>query len=481
MKGIYFLVVLLSLPTLAHRDLGISNSPPRTVFIQLFEWSWKDIAKECQERLGPGGFSAVQVSPPQEHLLWAGNPWWTRYQPISYRIESRGGSERDFMDMVKACKQAGVDVYADVIFNHMAGMAEGMGFSGTRFTHFSYPGLYDFDDFHHCGRNGNNHIVDFTDLYELQNCMLVNLADLKTESPKVQNQIARYLDRLLEVGVSGFRIDAAKHMPARDIEEILRLLLRPFYVLQELIINSGEPVESGDYLKNGDITAYAYPYRLGEALTSGNLAALPQISEGLPRSEDAVVFVENHDTQRSQDPRLLGFLRDPELWFLGHVFMLTWPYGYPQLYSGFKFSHYDEGPPLNSSGYTRSVFHNDGRCRAPWTCEHQDQRIQSLVNFRNETADVFYFSNWWTNGSDQIAFGRGSKAYVVINGSNRILEKEFKTSLPQGVYGNLLDSTSSFSVSNTHRLKARLDPRSALVLLHKKPFVRAHNEIHDRP
>ena len=39
-----------------------SSSPE--VFVHLFEWSWDDIAKECEDWLGPKGFDAVQVSPP---------------------------------------------------------------------------------------------------------------------------------------------------------------------------------------------------------------------------------------------------------------------------------------------------------------------------------------------------------------------------------------------------------------------------------
>ena len=30
-------------------------------FVHLFEWSWEDVAAECEEFLGPMGFQAVQV------------------------------------------------------------------------------------------------------------------------------------------------------------------------------------------------------------------------------------------------------------------------------------------------------------------------------------------------------------------------------------------------------------------------------------
>jgi alpha-amylase len=75
-------------------------------FVQLFEWSWPDIARECEDHLGPAGYTAVQVSPPNEHI--EGPAWWTRYQPVSYRIESRGGTREEFADMVARCKASSI-------------------------------------------------------------------------------------------------------------------------------------------------------------------------------------------------------------------------------------------------------------------------------------------------------------------------------------------------------------------------------------
>lgn len=36
--------------------------------IQLFEWSWADVANECEQFLSKKGYKAVQVSPPMEHI-----------------------------------------------------------------------------------------------------------------------------------------------------------------------------------------------------------------------------------------------------------------------------------------------------------------------------------------------------------------------------------------------------------------------------
>ena len=81
---------------------SVANEPDvkRTVFVQLFEWRWSDVARECETYLGPKGFAAVQISPPQEHVVLPsqGYPWWQSYQPVSYKLESRMGTREQFKD-----------------------------------------------------------------------------------------------------------------------------------------------------------------------------------------------------------------------------------------------------------------------------------------------------------------------------------------------------------------------------------------------
>lgn len=46
----------------------------------------------------------------------------------------------------------------------------------------------------------------------MRNCALLGLADLYGASAYVREQVAGYLNRLVEVGVAGFRVDAARFM-----------------------------------------------------------------------------------------------------------------------------------------------------------------------------------------------------------------------------------------------------------------------------
>src|SRR5690606_27290278 len=130
----------------------------------------------CTSRLGTAGFGAVQVSPPQEHVVLPGYPWWQDYQPVSYRLVSRRGDRTAFAAMVRACHAAGVAVYADAVLNHMTAQPSGVGSGGTRFSRYEYPGLYGPGDFHHCdqvrvgGPIGHDGIADWNSRFEVQNC-----------------------------------------------------------------------------------------------------------------------------------------------------------------------------------------------------------------------------------------------------------------------------------------------------------------------
>ena len=90
----------------------------------------------------------LQVSPPQEDVQ--GNQWWTRYQPVSYKLTSRSGTEQEFAQMVETCKNHGIRIIVDAVINHMANQPGGTGRGGTNFDKkCNYPGLYGCQDFHH--------------------------------------------------------------------------------------------------------------------------------------------------------------------------------------------------------------------------------------------------------------------------------------------------------------------------------------------
>ncbi|WP_392670006.1 carbohydrate-binding module family 20 domain-containing protein [Streptomyces sp. LN785] len=413
----------------------------------LFEWKFDSVAKACTDSLGPAGYGYVQVSPPQEHIQ--GSQWWTSYQPVSYKIAGRLGDRASFAAMVGACHSAGVKVVADSVINHMSS-GSGTGTGGSSYTKYNYPGLYSSADMDDCTAQ----ISNYQDRANVQNCELVGLADLDTGEDYVRGRIAGYLNDLLSLGVDGFRIDAAKHMPASDLANIKSRLTNPgVYWKQEAIYGAGEAVSPSEYTGTGDVQEFRYARSLKQVFNNENLAELKNFGEGwgfMPSSTTAV-FVDNHDTERGGDT--LNY-KDGANYTLANVFMLAWPYGSPDVHSGYEWTDKDAGPP---NGGAVNACYADG-----WKCQHAWREISSMVGFRN-TARGEAVTNWWDNGGDQIAFGRGAKAYVAINHESSSLTRTFQTSLPAGDYCDI-QSGNGVTVNGSGQFTATLGANTAVAL-----------------
>ncbi|GIF95443.1 alpha-amylase [Catellatospora citrea] len=430
-------VLAATLPIPAAAPAAAAPSGSNDVIVQLFEWNWPSVAAECTNFLGPRGYGYVQVSPPQEHAR--GQQWWVAYQPVSYRVESRKGTRAQFQSMVTTCHNAGVKVIVDAVVNHMTGVGSGTGWAGSTYTLYTYPGIYQTQDFHHCGRNGNDDIVNYGDRYEVQNCELVNLADLKTESDYVRTKLAGYLNDLLTLGVDGFRWDASKHMPAADIAAIKGKLSRSVYHVQEVIYGAGEPVQPTEYTGNGDVHEFRYGKDLGRVFRHEKLAYLKNFGEpwGHLATAKAAVFVDNHDTQREGGDILT--YQDNGVYALANAFMLAWPYGSPTVMSSYEFSNKDQGPPSDANGKT-----NNATCfSGGWRCEHRWQVIANMVGFHNAVKGTTVV-NWYDNGSNHIAFGRNGKGYLTINDEDGAVNgRSYQTNLPAGRYCDVIHGEKS--------------------------------------
>ncbi|WP_327246743.1 carbohydrate-binding module family 20 domain-containing protein [Streptomyces sp. NBC_01320] len=424
-----------------------STPGDKDVTAVLFEWKFDSVAKACTDSLGPAGYGYVQVSPPQEHIQ--GSQWWTSYQPVSYKIAGRLGDRTAFAHMVSACHSAGVKVVADSVINHMAA-GSGTGTGGSSYTKYNYPGLYSSYDMDDCTAQ----ISNYQDRANVQNCELVGLADLDTGEDYVRGKIAGYLNDLLSLGVDGFRIDAAKHIPANDLANIKsRLTDSGAYWKQEAIYGAGEAVSPDEYAGTGDVQEFRYARSLKQVFNNENLAYLKNFGEGwgFMTSSRTAVFVDNHDTERGGDT--LNY-KDGANYTLANVFMLAWPYGSPDIHSGYEWSDKDAGPP---NGGTVNACYSDG-----WKCQHAWPQISSMVGFRN-TARGEAVTNWWDNGGDRIAFGRGAKAYVAINHESSSLTRTFQTSLPAGDYCDI-QSGNGVTVNGSGQFTATLGANTALAL-----------------
>ncbi|MFG6487658.1 carbohydrate-binding module family 20 domain-containing protein [Roseateles sp. BYS78W] len=431
---------------------------PNTTSVQMFEWAWPDIATECTQWLGPKGFGGVQISPPSASKN--ANGWWGVYQPVNYaNLTSRMGTPAQLQSMISTCHAAGVRVYADIVVNQMAdGSGTATDGSTWNASTLTYP-YFSANDFHANCSIADSDYNSAAGRSNVQNCRLGGLPDLATESSYVQGQIANYLKALLALGVDGFRIDAAKHMPASAWTSIMAAVKASYpttlqgesiWLTQE-IINDGE-VDRPSYLPIGTINEFQFTYAMRDAFRNANglnLASIPTVmgtwgnwggSWGFLQPQNATVFITNWDTERNGSSLNINNNGGADAagmrYTLAHIFMLAQGYGEAQLYSGFKFTSTDADRP-STSPYSGGV----PQVNVVWDFAHRWTPLANMVGFRNAAAGQAQ-QNWVVgDNSNQVAFSRGSVGFAAFNNSGSSWTRTFATGLPAGTYCNVINGT----------------------------------------
>lgn len=434
------------------------------VGLQMFMWNWDSIAAEC-EFLGEQGVSWVLTPPPQEHIF--GDQWWTIYQPVSYKLESRFGTREQFENMVSTCAEHNVDIVVDAIINHMANSA-GVGFAGTEFSKYDYPGLYSEEDFHACTITENRQISNYSDREEVQDCELLGLPDLDQGSPKVQATLLAYLNDLLSLGVKGFRFDAAKHMDATELEQLVAQLPEGTRIIHE-VIRGNEPIQPEEYLGSGDVWEFSYAKALK------GYFGIEQIAPEGPEiryiahapSKNAVSFVSNHDTERNNDTLNYRNILDFEL---ATVLMLAEDYGQPMLYSSYAFDDYDAGPAQDGGVVKNAKCETTARgwtipkqsyAANEWICQHRFESTAQMIKFRHAVSGTA-MENIYQDVSIY-GFNRGDKGYFLLNTAAAPATVEIDVAVPDGEYTDLLSGT-LYTISGG-KLKAEFTGKGAIALV----------------
>lgn len=285
----------------------------RQGIVHLFEWKWLDIAQECEDFFGPKGYGGIQTSPVNENAVIANRPWYERYQPMSFKLTTRSGNEAEFKEMVERCRKAGVRIFVDVVVNHMAAPGPTSTLTGTAGS-IADPLARDFPDvpFNRSHFHQSCAIEDYSNATEVRFCELVSLPDLNQANLHVQNEIVKFMNHLIDLGVAGFRMDACKHMSPKDLRIIYGSLKalspingfkpasRPFF-FQEVIDMGNEAVRRQEYIPLGTVTEFTYSTQIGMIFRKidRNLAALEQwgTQSGFLPSRYSFVFVDNHGEQ----------------------------------------------------------------------------------------------------------------------------------------------------------------------------------------
>ncbi|GAA3789010.1 carbohydrate-binding module family 20 domain-containing protein [Streptomyces coacervatus] len=429
--GALALAGAIALPaTTAHADTSAKGD----VIANLWEWNWDSIASECTNVLGPAGYGAIQVAPPAESLKQSNYYWWDVYQPYSYDLNSRFGTAAKFASMITACHNAGVKVYTDAVINHTAAQT-GTGYNGTTITSKYDTPEWDRSDYHDSSDcpTSDLTIQDYSNLTQVQNCELLGLPDLKTGTDHVRTGLADYLNSQLALGVDGFRVDAAKHIPETDLATIESKLTNTTsgkapYVFQE--IYPGSTPQPSDYYSSGDVLDFTYASKLKSAF-QGNVSDLSSLeSSGILPAANSVSFVTNHDTERNG---LHMSYKDGDTYKLANLFQLAYKWSTPTVYASWEWTQSDQAPP-NSSGFVTNTDCSSGS----WYCLDRDTGVVGMVAWHN-AVDTAAVSNWQTKSSSVIGFGRSGAGFFALNNGSSSATYSFTTGMADGTYANVID------------------------------------------
>ncbi|WP_445637582.1 alpha-amylase family glycosyl hydrolase [Nostoc sp. DSM 114161] len=296
-----------------------------TAIVHAFNSHYSDIEKFVCE-IGKQGYSHIQISPAQKS-----NPapeWWARYQPVDYSIIEGRGSLLNLKNLINQAHSCNVKVIADVVFNHMANLSSDEDFEDL--TQFPGISVTDFNsDSNRLGKKPCN--INYSDGNRNSeiNCWLGGLPDLIFTS-NVKTIQKAHLKKLLDLGIDGFRFDAAKHMPADVIKEYIDYVdlysQGKAWNYLEVITDSDTSAENYNWI--AAVTDYVLYNSMKNAFSFGGDLRSLRVPTSIndPRS---VTFGSNHDTIREINSNPINPYSDSSDSLLATAYVLAKESGIP--------------------------------------------------------------------------------------------------------------------------------------------------------
>lgn len=194
------------------------------------------------------------------------------------------------------------------------------------------------------------------------------------------------------------------------------------------------------------MTEFRYSAEIGKAFRGNNqLKWLGNFGTawGFLESTHALTFVDNHDNQRGHGgggAEVLNYKLSKQ-YKMATAFHLAWPFGISRVMSSFDFKIENQGPPMDeNSNIIPASFNADDSCGNGWICEHRWRQVYNMIGFKISAGNTT-MANWWDNGNNQIAFGRGNRAFIVFNGESGNLNQNLATELPAGIYCDVISGS----------------------------------------
>lgn len=417
--------------------------------VQLFQWSFNSIKKEC-DFLENSGVDYVQTSPVQPHVKKAfiteeENKWWFSYQPVGFSIGNRLGTEKDFLDMVGHCSKKKIDVVVDLVMNHfvpanhISSEVHGseLGFCSTSLQEY-YP-INSFDKNHFNSDRCQEGISEEDD-WSMYNCRLQGLSDLKTDHNYVREVIISFLEKLKTLGVKGFRIDAAKHIPYKDLKYILKQF-EEMYIILEV---DGLYITSNDYKlypNLGIISSSEYARNIGKLFKNVNGLTISSRFENYLPNNFYQTFVEIHDTIHNSKVHEESVTSYTDIWLYNQAMAYNILSPTDNVILSSYIRQDMEDSPSSIDLFPEVV------CYETYTCQHRSYHIYPLIEVKKYIGDGKYSRKFSIREKgNQIWWYSPGKMFVAVNSERDIfndMQLTVYTSLDEGRYCNLIYSTRS--------------------------------------
>jgi alpha-amylase len=352
------------------------------------------------------------------------------------------GSEDEFKSLCAAAKNYGIKIIVDAVLNHMTSDWNAIDSS-----------LRDSSYYH----SDKSSISNWEDRYQVTQRSLLNLYDLNTQNPVIQQKVLNFLKRAVKDGASGFRYDAAKHIELPDDEgfggEFWPVITNNGAEFQYGEILSDKISRDSAYAKYIKVTASSYGYTIRDAIANNDFSINKiMYYNSNVSSNKLVTWVESHDNFSNNELE--------SVWLTNEQIKLAWALltarksTTPLFFSrpvGAGGTAYDSRFP------GKSMIGDEGDAL------YKDDEIAAVNLFRNAMeGEEEYLRN--VNGSNKILMiERGTKGLVIINLNNQNTNIENITNLVDGEYQNHTNDKNIFKVSGG-KIVGTLLSRSVTVL-----------------
>lgn len=317
---------------------NLADSVDNGVILQAWNWSYKNIEARL-EQLASLGYTTIQVSPPNTikaetagvkvYLGPNGDTgWWMFYQPAGFQLNQQPnnslGTKNELKSLVEKAHSYGMKIIADAVINHLGtngDESQAMLSNPNTIEHVT-PMAWTFakdimeaNAFHNPFfdmqyKEDPKRFTKDESVYDMTQGATSHLPDLDTSKPVVQQAILNYFKECIDIGIDGFRIDAAKHIENPDDgryasdfwpvvvgganEYAMQTQNKKMFYYGEILNSCGVDRPYSSYLKYFEITDSSTYYGIFDAAAGNPSRYQGGYSNGMDAS-NAITWSESHD------------------------------------------------------------------------------------------------------------------------------------------------------------------------------------------